>query len=84
MLVVDINKRYTMNQIKQHKWIIQGEPYDFLLENDAEYSFTQQERSEIENGIPLPNHQILEQMEQFTGQNKTPQIMEVFLFYNQL
>ena len=34
MLVVDVNKRYTINQIKGDRWIIQGEPYDFLEEED--------------------------------------------------
>eukprot|EP00111_Clytia_hemisphaerica_P001839 TCONS_00005156-protein len=34
MLVVDVNKRYTINQIKRDRWIIQGEPYDFLEEEE--------------------------------------------------
>ena len=59
MLVVDLNKRYTMTQIKQHKWIIQGEPYQFLTEED-EFGFA---RHHTENGSY--NELVLKQMEAF-------------------
>ena len=62
MLIVDLNKRYSMNQIKQHKWIIQGEPYDFLLEED-EFCFAQQ-HGDPEDGSSLCHQHILDQMEQ--------------------
>ena len=61
MLVVDPNKRYTMNQIKQHKWIIQGEPYAFLIEED-EFCYAQQ-HNYGENGTCSINEHVLEQME---------------------
>lgn len=61
MLVVDLNKRYSLNQIKQHKWIIQGEPYDFLLEED-EFCFAQQ-HGNGENGSSFYNQNIFNEME---------------------
>lgn len=61
MLVVDLNKRYSLNQIKQHKWIIQGEPYDFILEED-EFCFAQH-HGNSENGSSLYNQVVLNQME---------------------
>lgn len=76
MLVVDVNKRYTMNQIKQHKWIIQGEPYDFLLEED-EFCFAQQ-HSNGENGTTRHKNQtILDQMDQALGEGTSEKVIDV-------
>ena len=60
MLVVDITKRYSMNQIKQHKWVIQGEPYQFLTEED-EFGFAEHHGGE--NGVCVYNERVLEQIE---------------------
>ncbi|XP_002157840.2 serine/threonine-protein kinase SIK3 isoform X1 [Hydra vulgaris] len=68
MLVVDLNKRYTMTQIKQHKWIIQGEPYQFLTEED-EFGFA---RHHAVNGSF--NETVLQQMEAL-GENRA-QVIE--------
>ena len=76
MLVVDINKRYTINQIKQHKWIIQGEPYQFLLEED-EFLCTQK-HTNGENGTQVTyNEFVLEKMKQMVGEEKTLKAKEV-------
>ena len=76
MLVVDLNKRYTMNQIKQHKWIIQGEPYEFLEEED-EFCYAQQHINGTENGNSAFNENIIEQMEKH-GEERSA-ILEVIL-----
>lgn len=67
MLVVDPNKRYTMNQIKLHKWIIQGEPYQFLIDED-EFCHAQH-HSYGENGTSVVNEHVLEQIDKL-GINK--------------
>ena len=76
MLVVDLNKRYTLNQIKQHKWIIQGEPYEFLEEED-EFCYAQQHINGTENGNSAFNENIIEQMEKL-GEKRSA-ILEVSL-----
>ena len=76
MLVVDLNKRYTMSQIKQHKWIIQGEPYEFL-EDEDEFCYAQQHSHGTENGNSAYNEKIIEQMEKLGGER--PAILEVSL-----
>lgn len=77
MLVVDVNKRYTMNQIKQHKWIIQGEPYEFMLEED-EFCFAQQHCGG-ENGKVEHNENILDQIKQLVGEDASVKVLEVTL-----
>ena len=76
MLVVDPNKRYTMNQIKQHKWIIQGEPYEFLRDED-EFCFAQQ-HSYGENGTSVVNEHVLAKMVKLGIEKST--VLEVCAF----
>ena len=54
MLIVDANKRYSIAQIKQHKWLIQGEPYEDLVDIE--------EHRKGENGVCIYNEKVLQQM----------------------
>ena len=54
MLIVDSNKRYSIVQVKQHKWMIQGEPYDDLIDIEDQH--------EEGSGV-VYNEKVLQQME---------------------
>lgn len=71
MLVVDVNKRYTINQIKRDRWIIQGEPYDFLEEED-EFRCSNDENQPIE-----VDEEIFEQTCQMVGEENHSKVREV-------
>lgn len=71
MLVVDVNKRYTINQIKGDRWIIQGEPYDFLEEEDEFCS------SNDENQPMEVDKEIFEQTCQMLGEENLSKVREV-------
>ena len=77
MLVVDVNKRYTINQIKRDRWIIQGEPYDFL-EEEEEFNDPVSENSS-ENEVVL-DEEIFEQTCQMLRDEEPVKIQEVSLF----
>ena len=55
MLIVDSNKRYSIAQIKQHKWLIQGEPYEDLTDLS--------DPREENTGVCVYNEKVLQQME---------------------
>eukprot|EP00794_Sanderia_malayensis_P011210 gene11210-12386_t len=57
MLIVDSNKRYSIAQIKQHKWMIQGEPYEDFVDLEAQ--------REEKNGVCIYNEKVLQQIQQF-------------------
>ena len=73
MLVVDVNKRYTINQIKRDRWIIQGEPYDFLEEEDEFCCST----SADDNQLIELDEDIFEQTCQFFGEEDHSKVREV-------
>ena len=54
MLIVDSNKRYSIVQVKQHKWMIQGEPYEDLIDIEDQH--------EEGSGV-VYNEKVLQQME---------------------
>ena len=62
MLIVDANKRYSIAQIKQHKWLIQGEPYEDLVDIEDHHKG--------ENGVCMYNEKVLQQMEKL-GEERT-------------
>ena len=62
MLIVDANKRYSIAQIKQHKWLIQGEPYDYLLDME--------EHHKSDNGACIYNEKVLQHMGKL-GEDRT-------------
>ena len=59
ILIVDPHKRYSIGQIKQHKWMIQGEPYDDLSETESGFV----EHHEGDNGICVYNEKVLQEIE---------------------
>jgi len=79
MLVVDVNKRYTIKQIKADKWIIQGEPYDFLREED-EFCCVQNHATATEDDNEADvslDDDIVEQASQLLGEETTIKVKEV-------
>ena len=70
MLIVDSNKRYSIAQIKQNKWMIQGEPYDDPVDLENHH--------EEKNGVCLYNEKVLQQIQQI-GEDKG-KVVEVFRF----
>ena len=75
MLIVDANKRYSIAQIKQHKWLIQGEPYEDLVDIE--------EQHKSENGICIYNEKVLQQMAKL-GEDRAKVINVCFCFHGSI
>ena len=75
MLIVDANKRYSIAQIKQHKWLIQGEPYEDIVDIE--------EQHKNGNGICIYNEKVLQQMAKL-GEDRAKVINVCFCFHGSI
>ena len=81
MLVVDVNKRYTINQIKGDRWIIQGEPYDFLREED-EFCCAQNHAAAAESDETnvVLDDEVVEETSKLLGEETPVKVVEVCVY----